>query len=93
MVPTRKARDEKDVGNKVSVAAERQRGCKNSQGEGGSGQPQSKTSGDLFSRALHQLIQDGMPQKSLEMEGEQGCVAKSRPADPEHPSPSAPGER
>lgn len=41
----------------------------------------------LFSRALHQLIQDGMAQESLEMEGDQGCVTKSHPADPEHPSP------
>lgn len=94
MVHTRKTRDEKDVGNKVFVAAERQRCCKNSWEEGASGQPQSKTRSELFSRALHQLIQDEMPQESLKMEGEQGCVTKSCPADPEHPSPlPAPGGR
>lgn len=93
MAPSGKARDENDVGNKVFVAAERQRGCRNAQGEGDSGQPQSKTSRDLFSRAPHQLLQDGMPHVSLEIEGEQGCITKSRPANPEHPSPPASGGR
>lgn len=58
------------------MEAEGQREYKNLQGEGGIGWHQPKISGDLFSEALHQLLQDGMPQESLEM-GEQGCATKS----------------
>lgn len=56
VVPTRKAGNEKEVGNKVFMEAERQRQHKNLQGEGGTGWHQSKTSGDLSSEALHRLI-------------------------------------
>lgn len=89
MVPTRKAGNEKDVGNIRYLW--KQREYKNLQGEGGTGWHQSEISGDLSSEALHQLIQDGMHQESLEMEGEQGCVAKSHGADPKHLSPPTPG--